>query len=87
MIVGGVLFLFACLVIYSILYHRADTRSFLDFDDRFPPLSDDQYLALFPPGTDHSVALKVRNIVARQLAIPSAQIYPSARFFEDLGAD
>ena len=32
--------------------------------ERFPPLTDAEFLALCPPGTKPAVALKVRAIVA-----------------------
>lgn len=75
---------FALIVIFGL---RSDKRDFSDFETRFPPITDEQYLALFPAGTNPEVALKVRRMVADQFMVPSAQIYPSSRFYEDLGAD
>lgn len=57
------------------------------FDDRFPPISDDEFLARCPPGTNPKVALKVRRIVADQMGVDYERIHPSTRFVEDLGAD
>lgn len=57
------------------------------FDNQFPPISDAEFLARCRPGTDPQIALKVRRIVAEQLGVEYARIYPSSRFVEDLGAD
>ena len=57
------------------------------FNERFPPISDDEFLARCPPGTNPVVALKVRRIVSDQLGVNYERIYPSTRFVEDLGAD
>jgi hypothetical protein len=54
---------------------------------RFPPISDDEFLARCAPGTNPQVALKVRRIVADSLGVEYERIYPSSRFAEDLGAD
>jgi hypothetical protein len=53
----------------------------------FPPISDKEFLARCTPGTSPEVALKVRRIVSKMLAVDYAQVYPSTRFIEDLGAD
>lgn len=55
--------------------------------ERFPPLSDAEFLALCPPGTNPAVALKVRAAVAEYFAIEYERVYPSMTFVEDLGAD
>jgi hypothetical protein len=57
------------------------------FEQKFPPISDAEFLALCRPGTDPEIALKVRRIVAKQLGVPYERIYPSSRFVEDLCAD
>lgn len=57
------------------------------FAERFPPISDAEFMALCTPGTSPAVALRVRRIVADHLAVHYEQIYPSTRFVEDLGAD
>lgn len=58
-----------------------------DFERRFPPISEEEYLARCTPGTNSDIALRVRKVVAEQLDIPKERIYPSARLVEDLGAD
>jgi hypothetical protein len=57
------------------------------FNGRFPPISDDEFMALCPSGTNRRVALKVREIVSRQLGVEYERIYPSSSYVNDLGAD
>lgn len=57
------------------------------FNARFPPISDEEFLARCSPGTDPAIALRVRRIVADNLGIEYERIHPSARFVEDLCAD
>ena len=62
-------------------------RDRVNFKEKFPPISDDEFMARCSPGTRPEVALKVRRIVADHLAVKYEQIYPSMRFIEDIGAD
>jgi hypothetical protein len=57
------------------------------FKDRFPPISDAEFLARCALGTRPEVALKVRKIVADHFAIEYEHVYPSMSFVEDIGAD
>ena len=54
------------------------------FNERFPPISDEEFLALCRPGTNPVIALKVRKIVADSSGVEYERIYPSTRFVEDL---
>lgn len=58
-----------------------------DFNERFPPISDDEFMARCPAGTNRVIALKVRRIIAHQLGIEYERIYPESSFVNDLGAD
>ncbi len=58
-----------------------------EFEERFPPISDAEFLAYCTPGTTPRVALKVRRIIAEHLAIEYGRIHPSMSFVEDIGAD
>jgi hypothetical protein len=58
-----------------------------DFEERFPPISDAEFMARCTPGTRPEVALKVRRIVAKHLAVEYERVHPSLNFIEDLGAD
>ncbi|MBN9519534.1 hypothetical protein J0H58_13595 [bacterium] len=62
-------------------------QSELDVHDRFPPISDAEFIARCTPGTTPEVALKVRRIIAEQLAVEYERIHPSMSFVEDIGAD
>jgi hypothetical protein len=57
------------------------------FAERFPPISDAEFLARCRPGTSPEVALKVRRIVARHFAVEYERVHPCMCFVEDLGAD
>jgi hypothetical protein len=57
------------------------------FVERFPPISDDEFLARCSPGTSREVALKVRRIVADYFGIEYERVHPSTRFVEDIGAE
>ena len=74
---------FVLLVICVLL----DSRSQKDFRDRFPPISDTEFLARCRPGTKPEIALKVRRIVSVSLGVDYERIYPSSSFVEDLGCD
>ena len=58
-----------------------------DFKERFPPISDAEFLARCPPGTKPEVALMVRRIVAEHFVIEYDRVDPSMNFIEDVGAD
>jgi hypothetical protein len=74
----------ALAVLFLIMMARRQRQA---FNQRFPPISDAQFLARCTPGTNPHVALKVRRIVAENLGVEYERIYPSTRFDEDLGAD
>lgn len=57
------------------------------FEERFPSISDAEFLARCSPGTDPEVALKVRRIIADALGVEYEWIHPSARLMEDLVDD
>ncbi len=57
------------------------------FNERFPPISDDEFMARCHPGANREIALKVRRIVAEQLGVDYERIYPESSFVSDLGAD
>jgi hypothetical protein len=57
------------------------------FRQQFPPISDAEFLTRCTPGTDPTVALKVRRIVAEYFAVEYECVHPSMSFIEDIGAD
>lgn len=78
--------LFAALAGAAIVVFFAAARR-ASLEERFPPISDAEFLARCKPGTDPSVALKVREMVAEHFAIEYARVHPAMTFIEDLGAD
>jgi hypothetical protein len=73
-------------VVVGILVARM-SREQERFRERFPPISDSEFLALCSPGTRPDAALGVRRIVAETLGVEYHRVYPSSSFVEDLGAD
>ena len=76
---GSTILLLLCIVL--------DRRSNQDFEKRFSPISDEEFLARCRPGVDAEVALKVRSIFAEFADIDYERVYPSSRIVEDLGLD
>jgi hypothetical protein len=80
--------LIAIAIIATWLYRKAiGAAPLFDPIADAPPISDEEFLSRCKPGTDPAVALRVREIVADQLAIRRETIYPEHRFVEDLKAD
>jgi hypothetical protein len=52
-----------------------------------PPITDDEFMARLPAGTNRDIALKVRRIVAAQFNVEYGLITPETSFVNDLGAD
>ena len=59
-------------------------RELAEFQRRWPPISDDEFLRRCPPGTSRETAIKVRRIISEQLGVEYERIYPEQRFMEDL---
>jgi hypothetical protein len=74
-------------VIFVVAAWREDTAEQAEFEGRFPPITDEEFVARCEPGCDPVVAIKVRRIVSEQLNVEYARIHPSSRFIEDLKAD
>lgn len=58
-----------------------------EFEGRFPPISDAEFLARCSPAVNPAVALRVRRLVAEHFAVEYERVHPSMSFVEDLGAD
>lgn len=54
------------------------------FNDRWPPISDDEFVARCSDGVSRDTALRVRRIVAEQLGVPYERVYPEQDFVRDL---
>jgi hypothetical protein len=81
-LVGGALLVAALVVCIGVA--RWDRAT---FEERFPPISDAEFMARCRPGTRPEVALKVRRMVAEYMGVDYERVYPSMSFIEDLGAD
>lgn len=55
--------------------------------ERFPPISDAEFVARCAPGTSPKVALRVRQIVADNLGADYDRLSPSTNFVDDLGVE
>ena len=75
------------LLIAALLCAILDRRERLAFKERFPPISDAEFVARCRPGTRAEVALKVRATLADALGVDYERIYPSSRLMADLGAE
>jgi hypothetical protein len=62
----------------------AEWRTRRRFNERFPPISDAEFLARCKPGTNPEVALKVRRVIADALGIEYDRVHPDARLVADL---
>ncbi len=56
-------------------------------EEKWPPISEDEFIRRCSPGVNRERALKVRRIIADQLGVDYDRIYPEQRFVEDLGCD
>ncbi len=55
--------------------------------DKWPPITEDEFIRRCSPGVDRERALKVRRIIAEQLGVEYDRVYPEQRLVEDLGCD
>ncbi|MEM9703382.1 MAG: hypothetical protein AAF907_13155 [Planctomycetota bacterium] len=54
------------------------------WEDEWPALSDEEFVARCKPGTNPETALKVRAIISKHLGVPYEHVSPEQRFVEDL---
>jgi len=85
--IAGLALVVACVLLLVLVTFRFEARKRAKFLERFPPISDAEFLAMCPRGTNRAVALKVRRIVADQLGVEYERIYPSSSFVNDLGCE
>ena len=55
--------------------------------DKWPPITEDEFIRRCSPGVDRECAFKVRRIISEQLGVDYDRVYPEQRFVEDLGCD
>lgn len=63
------------------------TSASIPSKDKWPPISEDEFIRRCSPGVDRERALKVRRIISEQLGVDYDRVYPEQRFVEDLGCD
>ena len=75
--------LLAILIILGVvfLFSFAESKKWYE---KWPPISDDEFIKRCPAGTDRDAALKVRRIVSDQTGIEYESIYPEQSFVDDL---
>jgi hypothetical protein len=54
------------------------------FKERWPAISEEEFVAKCTPGTNPQTALRVRRIISEQLGIPYEHIHPEQHFVHDL---
>ena len=47
---------------------------------KYPPISDEEFMAKLPPGTSRDIAMRVRSIVAEQMGVDRERIHPDTKF-------
>lgn len=77
----------AAIVLIVLGVCACERRRDRSFKERFPPMSDEEFVKECGPGTNPEIALRVRRIVADQLNVEYERIHPSSSFVNDLGAD
>ena len=89
LIVNSLPFISVAIVVLAgvILCFALARRERARFEERFPPISDAEFVARCGPGISPRVALGVRRILADTLGVEYERIYPSARWIADLGAE
>jgi hypothetical protein len=83
----GFLLVAAIVLVLCLLETKMVREKERGFRKRFPPISDGEFVARCAPGTNPTVALRVRRIMADTLDVEYERIYPSTGFIRDLGAD
>ena len=63
---------------------EGELARYAGWEEKWPPISDDEFMARCPPGTSRDVALRVRRIVAEQLGVSYERVYPEQNFVNDL---
>ena len=79
---------FICISIAIVVFAwRLCSNATIPSADRWPPISDNEFIGRCSPGVDRERALKVRRIISEQLGVDYDRIYPEQSFVEDLGCD
>lgn len=57
-----------------------------DFDEKWPVISDEEFVRQCSSEVDLEVARKVRDILSNMLGVERARIHPQQNLMDDLGA-
>jgi len=90
MIYVGIVVLFASVLLLACVLTIAivcDRRDKAKFNERFPPLDDDEFIRRCRPGVNRDIALRVRRSISGALGIEYDRIYPEQSFANDLFYD
>lgn len=52
------------------------------FYEKYPPISDQEFVRRCGPDVNAERAIKVRHLIAHQLGVPAERIHPETRFDE-----
>ena len=52
--------------------------------EKWPAISDDEFVSRCPSGTNRETALRVREIISEQTGVEYEHIYPEQSFVKDL---
>jgi hypothetical protein len=77
----------AVMVLIAVGVWACERRRDRLFKERFPPMTDEEFVRECGPGTNPQIALRVRRIVADQLGVDYERVHPSSSFANDLMAD
>ncbi|MGE0608870.1 MAG: hypothetical protein AB7O62_17375 [Pirellulales bacterium] len=62
----------------------SEKRRVARFNQRFPPIDDEEFIRRCGPGVNRDTAIRVRKIISEQLGVEYAQVYPEQSFVNDL---
>lgn len=65
------------LVILLVLKSIRDHNKYVQ---KYPPISDEEFMARLPRGTSRDTALRIRAIISAQMGVPIENIHPETRF-------
>lgn len=83
----AVLLFLVCVALFVAVGLVFDHRFTAEWNEQWPKITEEEFLAKCTPGANPEIALKVRRIISDQLCIEYERIHPEMRIVEDLKAD
>ena len=71
--------LFVILIVLAVIA-LCELRRREQFRAKYPRISDEEFMEKLPPGTNRDIALKTREIIARQMGVERERIHPETKF-------